>query len=95
MAGLINAPWNNSAPSAQQEDGDLAAKIGAMSIRDLKGFLRERQVTPDAGIVEKAELRNLAFSIAGVKAPEPPLPKGWKRYELEGRPHGFCVLGVC
>ena len=84
MSGLVDAPWSDGA-AAPPQDEDLAARIGAMSIRDLKGFLAERRVTPDATIIEKAELRALAYAAAGVAPPEPPLPPGWARYESDGR----------
>ena len=38
MSGLVDAPWSDGA-AAPPQDEDLAARIGAMSIRDLKGFL--------------------------------------------------------
>ena len=79
MAQLVDAPWDNAKTSASDDD-DLFERIGAMSIKDLKKFLGERNVTPDASIVEKRELRNLAYQSAGVGPPAKPLPAGWAKF---------------
>ena len=91
MAGLVDAPWDNAKTSASNDD-DLFERIGAMSIKDLKKFLGERNVTPDASIVEKRELRNLAYQSAGVGPPAKPLPAGWAKFvdPSDGTPYYHC-----
>ena len=91
MAQLVDAPWDNAKTSASNDD-DLFERIGAMSIKDLKKFLGERNVTPDASIVEKRELRNLAYQSAGVGPPAKPLPAGWAKFvdPSDGTPYYHC-----
>ncbi|KAK7239173.1 hypothetical protein SO694_000273101 [Aureococcus anophagefferens] len=91
MASLVDAPWDNAKTSASNDD-DLFERIGAMSIKDLKKFLGERNVTPDASIVEKRELRNLAYQSAGVGPPAKPLPAGWAKFvdPSDGTPYYHC-----
>ena len=91
MAGLVDVPWDNAKTSASNDD-DLFERIGAMSIKDLKKFLGERNVTPDASIVEKRELRNLAYQSAGVGPPAKPLPAGWAKFvdPSDGTPYYHC-----
>ena len=87
MAGLVDAPWNNGASDVN--DDDLASAIGAMGIKDLKAFLRERNVTLDASIVEKADLRRLAYQSADVGPPQKRLPPGWDQYESDGKAYYY------
>ena len=91
MASLVDAPWDNAKTSASNDD-ELFERIGAMSIKDLKKFLGERNVTPDASIVEKRELRNLAYQSAGVGPPAKPLPAGWAKFvdPSDGTPYYHC-----
>ncbi|KAH8067912.1 DUF3464-containing protein [Aureococcus anophagefferens] len=91
MAQLVDAPWDNAKTSASNDD-ELFERIGAMSIKDLKKFLGERNVTPDASIVEKRELRNLAYQSAGVGPPAKPLPAGWAKFvdPSDGTPYYHC-----